>query len=136
MPNVRLAGRIVEVRTRLDRVVRVPFDFRGYPIFDNFVAFDTRIPASIRARSRRTPHFIAATEQLTEAIRRGEVPRGNFTPQQCAAIRNPRSLRYRGRIPEFTWHHHQDGGGRMQLVPRDIHEAVRHVGDMAMRRGR
>ena len=31
----------------------------------------------------------------------------------------------------YTWHHHQDGK-TMQLVPTDLHQAVRHTGGMAV----
>lgn len=31
------------------------------------------------------------------------------------------------RIKGFTWHHHQEIG-KMQLVPRDIHEWIKHIG--------
>ncbi|GIG60587.1 hypothetical protein Lfu02_49590 [Longispora fulva] len=34
----------------------------------------------------------------------------------------------------YTWHHHQDGR-TMQLVPTDIHEAVRHAGGVAIVKG-
>lgn len=31
-------------------------------------------------------------------------------------------------VPDgYTWHHHQDGT-TMQLVPTDLHDAVRHTG--------
>jgi hypothetical protein len=32
--------------------------------------------------------------------------------------------------PNMTWHHHQDAG-YMQLVPTNLHEAVRHTGGVA-----
>lgn len=34
----------------------------------------------------------------------------------------------------YTWHHHQDGH-TMQLVPTDIHDAVRHAGGVAIKKG-
>ena len=33
----------------------------------------------------------------------------------------------------YTWHHHQDSG-YMQLVPSDIHDAVRHSGGISTNR--
>ncbi|MGP3591073.1 HNH endonuclease [Vagococcus sp. WN89Y] len=30
----------------------------------------------------------------------------------------------------YTWHHHQDSG-YMQLIPTDIHAAVKHTGGIA-----
>lgn len=36
---------------------------------------------------------------------------------------------------ELTWHHHQDGT-TLQLVPKDIHNAVKHAGGVALAKGR
>jgi len=33
-----------------------------------------------------------------------------------------------------TWHHHQDGH-TMQLVPTDLHDAIRHAGGVAIKKG-
>lgn len=30
----------------------------------------------------------------------------------------------------YTWHHHQESG-KMQLIPEDIHDAVKHTGGVA-----
>jgi hypothetical protein len=35
----------------------------------------------------------------------------------------------------YTWHHHQDGR-TLQLVPTDMHEAIRHGGGVARTKGR
>jgi hypothetical protein len=34
----------------------------------------------------------------------------------------------------YTWHHHQDGH-TMQLVPTEVHDAVRHAGGVAIKKG-
>lgn len=34
----------------------------------------------------------------------------------------------------WTWHHHQDGS-TLQLVPEDLHEAIRHAGGVAIKKG-
>jgi RHS repeat-associated protein len=34
---------------------------------------------------------------------------------------------------DYTWHHHQNAG-YMQLVPRDLHDAIKHTGGMAITR--
>ncbi|WP_369012136.1 HNH endonuclease [Erwinia pyrifoliae] len=31
---------------------------------------------------------------------------------------------------DYTWHHHQDSG-YMQLIPTDIHAAIKHTGGIA-----
>jgi hypothetical protein len=35
----------------------------------------------------------------------------------------------------YTWHHHQDGK-TMQLIPTDLHDAVRHGGGVAVIKGK
>ncbi|MGD9724272.1 MAG: HNH endonuclease [Pirellulales bacterium] len=37
--------------------------------------------------------------------------------------------------PDYTWHHHEDGVS-MQLVPTDLHDAVRHTGGVGVTRHR
>ena len=49
-----------------------------------------------------------------------------------------RQANARSGLPEtpdgYTWHHHQDGQ-TMQLVPTEVHDAVRHAGGVAIKRG-
>ena len=35
----------------------------------------------------------------------------------------------------YTWHHHHNVGW-MQLVPTDIHDAVKHTGGVAVKKGK
>jgi len=54
------------------------------------------------------------------------------TPADFAAANRQAGL---ARTPDgFTWHHHQDGR-TLQLVPRDLHEAIRHAGGVALMGG-
>lgn len=39
------------------------------------------------------------------------------------------------KIPDFTWHHHQDTG-RMQLIPTDIHSQTGHIGGEGVQKGK
>lgn len=39
------------------------------------------------------------------------------------------------RPKDYTWHHHHDGKS-MYLVPREIHEAVKHTGGVAIIKGK
>jgi len=40
------------------------------------------------------------------------------------------------RTPDgYTWHHHQDTR-TMQLIPKDLHRAVRHAGGVSIMKGR
>jgi hypothetical protein len=46
----------------------VVFDPRGFPIFDDVAAFETRLPQSTAAIMKRRTHFEAATRDLAESI--------------------------------------------------------------------
>ena len=100
----------------------IVFDDRGFPIFDDVAKFDTRIPSGAVAVQNRKKHMRAASTQLDESIRRGEVSASRFTKEQLVAIRA-----HEPHIPGYAWHHHQEVG-RMQLVPEDIHARTGHAG--------
>lgn len=117
--NVRLAG-------KAHGKTGVPFDQRGFPIFDDKAVFETRLPPNVAALQNRPAHFRAATAQLRDAINQGQVPRERFTPEQLEAI-----MAGDENIPGFTWHHHQDVG-RMQLVPGETHGETGHMGGFKM----
>lgn len=118
-PNVKLAGseKILESG---DRIV---FDNRGFPIFDDVAEFETRItltPGKADADMR------AATRKLREEINSGRIDADGFSAEQLKAIQGGKE-----RIPGLTWHHHQDRG-RMQLIDRDIHGEVKHIGSVGL----
>lgn len=122
--NARFAGAEIKVGTQ-----RVVFDNRGFPIFDDVARFDTRLSRNVyNPVADRKVHMQLATRDLEQAIVRGEVQSARFNRQQLAAIRAGDD-----KIPGYTWHHHQDLG-RMQLVPEAVHDAVRHIGGIAMHR--
>ena len=52
----------------------------------------------------------------------GKVKRNLFTEAQLEDI-----ARGKQKIGNYTWHHHQEIG-RMQLIPEDIHDWIKHVG--------
>jgi hypothetical protein len=105
----------------------VGFDQRGFPIFDNVAAFDTRIDSPTATTRDRDVHFNAATAKLREAVNKDERLADRFTPAALADIKAGK-----GKIRGFTWEHHQEFG-RMQLVPEEIHAATGHVGGYHMR---
>ncbi|MBF1293706.1 MAG: HNH endonuclease [Neisseria sp.] len=41
----------------------------------------------------------------------------------------------KSKIPNYTWHHHQDTG-RMQLIREGLHHDTGHIGWEAMNKGR
>ncbi len=104
---------------------RVAFDNRGFPIFDDFAAYETRITMT---PGNRPMDLRAATRDLRDAINQGKVSSSLFQPNQLKAIQAGEPS-----IPDWTWHHHQDTG-RMQLVPRDIHSRVDHIGAVSLRK--
>ena len=63
-----------------------------------------------------------ATKQLKADIASGKVDKNMFTKLQLDRIDD--EVR---KIPGYTWHHHQETG-RMQLIPEDVHEWIKHVG--------
>jgi hypothetical protein len=117
-----LADRNVSLAGTRHPVSGVVFDTRGFPIFDDIAAFDTRIGSKYSAVEDSTLHMRAATRDLREAIERGEVAASQFTETQLRAIQGGKP-----KIPDWTWHHHQDVG-RMQLIPTVIHKQTGHVG--------
>lgn len=85
----------------------VKFDDKGYPDFSPYAEKTTTI----------TPRF-----------------KGNHTTDFSTADRAAGvTARYR-RENGLTWHHHQDGT-TLLLVPREIHDAVRHAGGVAIVKG-
>jgi hypothetical protein len=125
--NVRLAGQHIEriaghdPLTHESIIQRVVFDQRGFPIFDPYVKVETRITGDL-SHMNREAHMRAATRQLRADIEAGRVSRGIFDEVQLRKIMSGEK-----KIPGYTWHHHQETG-RMQLVPTDIHEWIKHVG--------
>lgn len=85
---------------------KVPFDRRGFPIFDDFAVADVKI---VQTGNRRIDDRMADKAAKALYGNSWQRPKGH------------------------TWHHHQDGK-RMLLVPTDLHELVRHTGGVAMRK--
>ncbi|MEM4725110.1 MAG: HNH endonuclease, partial [Candidatus Hadarchaeum sp.] len=121
-PNVKLAG-------QSHPETGIVFDNRGFPIFDDVAVFDTRLPIDDFRGASYTDQMKMATRELNEAIKNGQIPTDSFTPVQLREIEKESST-----IPGYTWHHHQDTG-RMQLVPRDVHQATGHSGWESMHKG-
>ena len=101
----------------------IVFDKRGFPIFDDYMACEMRIPANLaKMQNAGELQMRAATRQLREAIIEGKISSDKFSPKQLQAINSGLE-----KIPGFTWHHHQEFA-RMQLVPEKIHKAIGHIG--------
>jgi hypothetical protein len=115
-PNARLAG-------GRHPLTGVPFDLRGFPLFEKYVIFETRIGREF-FKGSRADHMREATRHLRAAIDRGEISRNFFTQEQLAQINASRP-----KIESFSWHHHQELG-RMQLLPEKAHKKTGHIGGM------
>jgi hypothetical protein len=118
-PNVKLRGS----RNQKSGTVH---DARGFPIFDDVAVYDTRLPSTVWSQDNSLAHMRAATRDLRAAIQNGRVGPNRFTPEQLDAIEKGQP-----QIPGYTWHHHQEPG-RMQLVPRTLHQDTKHVGGNKM----
>ncbi|WP_143531440.1 HNH endonuclease, partial [Rodentibacter trehalosifermentans] len=121
--NVKLAG-------KKHPVTGVPFDNKGFPIFDKFSAYETRLDISEFRNASYTKQMEMATEDLARAIDNGNISKNKFTPSQLEAI-----YRKDSKIPGFTWHHNQETG-KMQLVDYDIHKKTGHIGWEGMKNGK
>ena len=126
-PNVKLAGQSIERTIVIDPVTgktaiqKVVFDRKGFPIFDPYVKVETGISGDLHLMSRDA-HMRAATRQLRADIEAGIIDKSLFTSEELKHIKSGLE-----KIGDYTWHHHQDTG-RMQLVPTNIHNWVKHVG--------
>lgn len=88
----------------------IHFSDRGFPIFDDYVFTD-------RAKGIGDIKLDHPTGKNWKDIRQADDLYGID-----AKFRKERNL---------VWHHHEDTG-RMQLIPRDLHNAVRHTGGYAI----
>jgi len=83
----------------------VRFDLLGFPDFTPYAKHDVKI----KMRGNRSFG-----------------PDGDFGDANEAAG-YPRNARH----PGYTWHHHQDRS-TMLLLPRDLHDAIRHTGGVSV----
>ncbi len=74
----------------------------------------------------------AATRNLRDAINTGKVDASQFTTTQLTAINKGLP-----NIPDYTWHHNaQSAPNNMQLIPFDIHNETKHIGEAALSEGK
>ncbi len=121
-PNVKLAGK--EFLTEEGK--KVVFDNKGFPIFDNHSAYDTKFTNEAFKNASYDGQMRMATRDLREQIKSNPQLKAQFKPEQLKAIEAGKD-----KIPGYTWHHHQDTG-RMQLVDSKTHNNTSHIGGGAM----
>ncbi|ARU90790.1 hypothetical protein B9K09_19215 [Pseudomonas sp. M30-35] len=119
-------GRNVHLAGQRHPVTGVVFDNKGFPIFDDVTAFDTRISIDTFKSASYEGQMKLATKDLSGAIQQGQVRASSFTAKQLQQISAGAK-----KIDGYTWHHHQDSG-RMQLVPELLHKKTGHIGGEAM----
>ncbi|HRN45810.1 MAG TPA: HNH endonuclease, partial [Flavobacterium sp.] len=113
------------------------YDDRKLPIFDDYSTYTTKIQkpdgyASMSNDKRRREEMKLATKDLKEQIQSGKISKNDFTPQQLAAINSGSDT-----IPGYTWHHNaQSKPNNFQLLPREIHDAVKHIGEASLSGGK
>ncbi|WGL59624.1 hemagglutinin repeat-containing protein [Pigmentibacter sp. JX0631] len=138
-PNVKMAGKEKVIQLDVQKQewdvdkkqfktvtekqdVKIVFDKKGYPIFDDVMKVEVRIPVKEYREMEYRQQLKAATKELKRLIQENIIPKTSFTAKQLEQINKE--------LPNFdgyTWHHHQETG-RMQSVPRNIHEKVSHIG--------
>ena len=128
-PNVKLAGKHKDIMISNGSTVRIVYDKKGFPVFDNVAKYDTRLPIDKFRSASYRQQMRMATHDLRMKIANGVVPRNIFNKTQLKIIESGSD-----KIPGYTWHHHQDTG-RMQLVPEKIHFTAKHIGWESMKDG-
>jgi filamentous hemagglutinin len=80
------------------------FDNKGFPIFDDVTAFDTRISTDTFKSASYEGQMKLASKDLSSAIQQGQVNSLAFTAKQLEQINAG------AKNDGYTWHHHQDSG--------------------------
>ena len=111
-------------------VTGVVFDERGFPIFDNIAKYDTRFTGTDFKNASYQTQMRMATRDLRSQLDSNPQLRSQFSQKQLSAIQSGNA-----KIPDFTWHHHQDPG-RIQLVPDKVHKDTGHIGGNAISGGK
>ncbi|MDG2944687.1 VENN motif pre-toxin domain-containing protein [Exercitatus varius] len=121
--NVKLAG-------QRHPITGVPFDEKGFPIFDDIAKYDTKLDVVEFKNISYQEQMKMATKQLYQELGDKGLKIKGFDNEQITAIKNGND-----KIPGFTWHHHQDTG-RMQLIPEWEHSQTGHIGGNSIQKGK
>jgi hypothetical protein len=105
---------------------RVVYDQRGFPDFTPHMKYETQLTQRDFVGKPRKSHMRQATRQLRSDIQNGKVDPSQFSTQQLRDINGGKA-----KIHEFTWHHNERGG-RMQLVKEEPHKHSDHVGSIGL----
>lgn len=126
-------------------MLEIPYCDRGFPIYDAVRKFEVRLQKEIWENHDSPVHMKSSTLKVKEAFESGALTESHLedwinesyalkgetlTASELATKVSDMSKDIRGgkrQIGDFTWHHHQELG-RMELIPRWIHEKARHTG--------
>jgi hypothetical protein len=107
----------------------VPFNEKGYPVFDS--AYDVDLPEDLQGPDvSDNTQFKYATGQLKQEIADNPAMADQFTPEQLEQINNDSP-----KIDGYTWHHNENGV-TLQMVDQDTHALTGHDGGRALTGGR
>lgn len=96
----------------------VKFDRNGFPKFKSYCSVKLKRK---EYKESRDYHFYRANKILYRKVLKSRRLRNIFTKADIQALKN-------GYTPQdYTWHHHQKRG-KMQLVLREVHSSVNHIG--------
>ncbi len=102
----------------------VPFNEKGYPIFDS--AYDVDLPDNLRRSDvTDTAQFKYATQQLKQEIADNPAMADQFTQEQLDQINSDSP-----KIDGYTWHHNENGV-TLQMVDQTTHALTGHDGGRA-----
>lgn len=96
----------------------VRFDKDGFPKFKEIAKIKL---ARKYWKKERSTHFYQASKELYKKIKKNSRLASKFTKKEIQLFKE-------GDLPDkYTWHHHQKKG-ILELVNREIHAKVRHIG--------
>lgn len=103
---------------RRHRKTQIKFDRNGFPIFK--AVYTYRLPIKEWRKSRET-HFFKANKELYKQAMKSKKVGKLFSKKEMECFKKGDTP------PKYTWHHHQNRG-KMQLVLRELHSSVEHIG--------
>ncbi|QSZ39924.1 large exoprotein involved in heme utilizationor adhesion [Actinobacillus pleuropneumoniae] len=136
-------GKAIQVHSKPDEfgntklLANIAYDTRGLPVFDDVATFTTKIEKpknyqNLSSKVRRELEMKNATLALKQEIEQGKVNKNLFTQRQLEDIYSGKA-----QIDKYTWHHNaQSSPNNMQLLPTNIHDAVKHIGEASLSEGR
>lgn len=107
---------------KIHKKTGIKFDEKGFPKFKSMCTI--YLPKKYHKKSREV-HFYNASKMLYDLCKKNTSLRKKFNENELKIFSQ-------GGVPEkYTWHHHQNKGV-LQLVNRDIHADVNHIGGFSI----